>query len=171
MKLAIYQIADRGEARPNPEDAYDAIVSTRADFFILPELFALAGGDYKRHCPPAEAYAETGRPGLLVCFDLVCHGTRDLLGARSDFVLAPVGMSVPDHPVVDGYPASTAIATKHGVTVAQVCRVGFYGRQPLVVKSAVVTPGGVFWEGSGEGEELAVVDLPWDSGQSRKGMD
>jgi predicted amidohydrolase len=246
MRLAIYQMADRGEARKNLADAYEAIVNTGADCFVLPELFALPGGDYKRDCPPAQAYMETGRPGeemlreaslrfpgyliggtlieqapegyyntcyvlkqgeplakyrkinitqeeidmglipgsdvvtfdtewgkagLLVCFDVVCEGTRDLVGAQSDLVFLPVGMSVPDHPVVDGYPCSGAVATKHNTVVFQVSRVGFYDGRPLVTKSAVITPRGVIWEGSGEGEELAVVDVPADLGRIDEGAD
>ncbi|MBN1628388.1 MAG: carbon-nitrogen hydrolase family protein [Thermoleophilia bacterium] len=246
MRLAIYQMADRGEPCRNLADAYDAIVNTQADCFILPEFFAVPGGDYRRDYTPEEAYEETGRPGeemlhqaslhfpgylvggtliekaaegyyntcyvlkggclitkyrkinltqeeidmqllpgsevvtfdtewgragLMVCFDLVCHGTRDLVGAQSDFVLAPVGMSVPDHPKVEGYPSSSAVATKHNATVVQVCRVGFYDGQPLVTKSAVIGPNGVIWEGSGEGEELAIVDVPAPCGASKKGMD
>ncbi len=237
MKLAIYQMADRGEPQQNLEKAYEAIVGSEADCFILPEYFVLPGGDFRRDYLLAEAYAETGRPGedmlreaslrfpgyliggtlieetpegyyntcyvlrqgtlvakyrkinitqeeiamqflpgsevvtfdtewgragLLVCLDVVCEETSDRVGALSDIVFLPVGMSVPDHPKVDGYPCSGAVARKHNATVVQVSRVGYYGGRPLVTKSAVITPSGVIWEGSESGEELAVVDVPMD---------
>lgn len=50
MKLAIYQMADRGTPKENLLTAYEAIASnTEADFFVLPEYFAFPGADYKKH--------------------------------------------------------------------------------------------------------------------------
>ncbi|MGC9156371.1 MAG: carbon-nitrogen hydrolase family protein [Ferrimicrobium sp.] len=238
MNVAIYQMADRGDPLENLARAYEAIVSTEADFFILPELFVLPGGDYKKDYSVAEAYRETGKPGegmlrkasrgfagyliggtlieetadgyyntcyvfrqgelvvkyrkinitqeeidmqllpgdeivtfptewgqagLLVCCDICQDTTRDQVGARSDVVFFPVGMGVPNHPKVNGHPLSAEMAGKHKVAVVEVARVGFYDGQPLVTRSAVITPSGVIWEASEEGEDLAVVDVPLNS--------
>lgn len=248
MRLAVYQMADRGDPQENLATAYKAIVTTEADCFVLPELFVLPGGDYKRNYTLAEAYRETGRPGeemlreaslrftgyliggtlieesrggyyntcyvfrrgelvvkyrkinitqeeidmrllpggetvtftadwgkvgLLVCFDVCRETTRDEVGVQSDVVFLPVGMGIPSHPTVSGHPLSAEMARKHKVTVAEVARVGFYDGQPLVTRSAVVTPAGVIWEASQEGEDLAVVDVllspmahgGWDTAQ------
>lgn len=104
---------------------------------------------------------EWGKAGLLVCFD-VCKDTRDQVSAACDIVLLPVGMSVPDHPRTEGHPLCEEMALRHSVTVAKVCRVGFYDGEPLVSASAVVTPRGVEWEGSEEGEEFSVVTVALD---------
>lgn len=62
MKTAIYQIADTGNAEANIAKAYDAIVNTEAEIFILPEFFAIPGGDYRKTYTLKSCYEETGRP-------------------------------------------------------------------------------------------------------------
>ena len=54
MKLAVYQMEDRGEARLNIEQAYHSIVNTGADFFALPEFFSIPEGDFKKKYTPEE---------------------------------------------------------------------------------------------------------------------
>ncbi|MDV2989927.1 MAG: carbon-nitrogen hydrolase family protein [Dehalogenimonas sp.] len=62
MKVAIYQIADTGDADTNITKAYDAITKSEADFFALPEFFAIPGGDYKKQYTLESCYQETGKP-------------------------------------------------------------------------------------------------------------
>ncbi|MGI2335555.1 MAG: carbon-nitrogen hydrolase family protein [Dehalogenimonas sp.] len=62
MKVAIYQIADTGDASSNITKAYEAIINSKADFFALPEFFAIPGGDYRKPYTLESCYQETGRP-------------------------------------------------------------------------------------------------------------
>lgn len=62
MKVAIYQIADTGDAGTNLAKAYDALISSEADFFVLPEFFAIPGGDYRKQYTLESCYLETGLP-------------------------------------------------------------------------------------------------------------
>ncbi len=63
MKVAVYQIADAGDPVLNIAKAYDAIVSTDADFFALPEFFTIPGGDYRRPYTLQSCLEETALPG------------------------------------------------------------------------------------------------------------
>ncbi len=64
MKVAVYQIADAGDPALNIAKAYDAIVSTDADFFALPEFFTIPGGDYRRPYTLQSCLEETAMPAL-----------------------------------------------------------------------------------------------------------
>jgi predicted amidohydrolase len=64
MKVAIYQMEDRGDARLNIEQAYNTIIKSKADFFVLPEFFTMPSGDYKKIYGLEECWQETGRPAL-----------------------------------------------------------------------------------------------------------
>jgi predicted amidohydrolase len=55
---------DRGNIKLNIESAYDSIVQTRADFFVLPEFFAIPEGDFKKKYTPEECWLQTGKPAL-----------------------------------------------------------------------------------------------------------
>ena len=55
---------DRGDAKSNIERAYNSIIRTRADFFVLPEFFAIPEGDFKKKYTPEECWLETGKPAL-----------------------------------------------------------------------------------------------------------
>lgn len=76
MKVAIYQIADMGDAAANISKAYDAIVSTEADFFALPEFFAIPGGDYRKPYTLESCYQETGRPA----YEMLQQASRNFKG-------------------------------------------------------------------------------------------
>jgi predicted amidohydrolase len=102
--------------------------------------------------------SEWGRIGLLICFD-VCGPTRDELGPLADIVFFPIGMSMPDHPELEGDPVSTDLAERYGVTVVKVSRAGVFGGTPLVTPSSVVTPRGIEWLASDEGEDFTIVCL------------
>lgn len=71
MKVAIYQIADTGDAARNIEKAYRAIVDTEADFFALPEFFSIPGGDYRKPYTLESCYRETGKPA----FDMLAEAS------------------------------------------------------------------------------------------------
>jgi deaminated glutathione amidase len=101
---------------------------------------------------------EWGRVGLLICLD-VCGPTRDELGPRCDIVFFPIGMSMPDHPELEGDPVSTDLAEQYGVTVVKVSRAGVFDGEPLVTPSSVVTPHGIEWLASDRGEDFAIVRL------------
>ncbi|MEN8615004.1 carbon-nitrogen hydrolase family protein [Dehalogenimonas sp. THU2] len=62
MKVAIYQIADSGDAATNIAKAYDAIVNTDADFFALPEFFSIPGGDFRKPYTLQSCLEETALP-------------------------------------------------------------------------------------------------------------
>lgn len=64
MRVAIYQMEDRGEAGENIEQACRAIKGTAADFFVLPEFFAIPGGDFKKGYTLKECWEETGKPAI-----------------------------------------------------------------------------------------------------------
>ena len=64
MKVAIYQMEDRGDAMLNIEQAYKTIIKSEADFFVLPEFFTIPGGDYQKKYGLEECWQETGRPAL-----------------------------------------------------------------------------------------------------------
>ena len=46
MKIALYQMEDRGNVKENIKAAYDAIVKTKADFICFPEFFTIPA-EYK----------------------------------------------------------------------------------------------------------------------------
>lgn len=64
MKLALYQIEDEGDVVNNIEKARKAIISTEADFFVLPEFFSIPGGDFRKHYTIETALHETAEPAL-----------------------------------------------------------------------------------------------------------
>lgn len=64
MKVAIYQMLDRGDPEENLKAAFEAIIRTEADFLVLPEFFSIPGGDFRRRWTIEEAYEEAGRPAL-----------------------------------------------------------------------------------------------------------
>ncbi len=66
MKVAIYQMEDRGTAKQNIKQAYKIIIQTEADFFVLPEFFAIPGGDFKQKYELEECWQETGRPAIIM---------------------------------------------------------------------------------------------------------
>jgi predicted amidohydrolase len=102
--------------------------------------------------------SEWGRIGLLVCLD-VCGPVRDEIGPLCDIVFFPIGMSMPDHPELEGDPVSTDFAQRYGVTVVKVSRAGVFDGEPLVTPSSIVTPRGIEWLASDQGEDFAVVGL------------
>jgi predicted amidohydrolase len=64
MKIALYQMEDRGDAAINIDHAQMMISSTSADFFVLPEFFAIPGGDYKKNYTLEECWQQTGQPAI-----------------------------------------------------------------------------------------------------------
>ena len=64
MRIAIYQMADRGEAELNIKAAYRAVVETKADFFCLPEFFSIPADYKKRGKSLEDAWFETSVPAI-----------------------------------------------------------------------------------------------------------
>lgn len=159
MKLAIYQMADRGEPWENLAKAYEAIVDMEADCFVLPEIFVLPGGDYTRYYSPAQAYAETGRPGEDMLREASLTFPGYLIG----------GTLIEETP--KGY-YNTCYVLRRGKPVAKYRKINITREEidMQLLPGSDVTPAGVVWEGSDEGEELAVVDVPMDLAKPRRGV-
>ena len=69
MRVAIFQNEDKGDALKNIQHVQDVIGQQSADFFVLPELFAMPGGDYFHRQTLAEHWRETGKPALEMLLD------------------------------------------------------------------------------------------------------
>jgi predicted amidohydrolase len=80
MKVAIYQMEDRGNAKLNIKQAYITIIKSDADFFVLPEFFAIPGGDYKKDCDIGEYWRETGKPALEMLKEASCYFSGYIIG-------------------------------------------------------------------------------------------
>ena len=80
MKVAIYQMEDRGNAKLNMEQAYKTIIKSDADFFVLPEFFAIPGGDYKKEWDIEEYWQETGKPALEMLKEASCYFSGYIIG-------------------------------------------------------------------------------------------
>lgn len=80
MKVAIYQMEDRGDARRNIEQAYKIIIQTEADFFVLPEFFAIPGGDFKKKYGLEKCWQVTGRPTLEMLKEASYHFGGYIIG-------------------------------------------------------------------------------------------
>ncbi len=84
MKLAVYQMEDRGEAQLYIEQAYNVIVSTEADFFALPEFFSIPKGDFKKKYTPEECWQEVGESSL----EMLEEASRRF----SDYIIGSAGL-------------------------------------------------------------------------------
>ena len=80
MQIAIFQNADKGDAAKNIHHVHDAIVRQPGDFFVLPELFAMPGGDYFQHQALADHWRETGKPALEMLRDASAHFEGFIVG-------------------------------------------------------------------------------------------
>ena len=78
--VAIYQMEDRGDPHENIRRAYEAIVGADADFFVLPELFAVPGGDFRREWSVEDAYREAGKPAIRMLRRASVHFPGYLIG-------------------------------------------------------------------------------------------
>ncbi len=69
MKIAIFQMEDRGDIDGNIRAAYNTIIKTNADFFCLPEFFSIPA-DYKNRGKTVEdAWEEVTKPTLKALLD------------------------------------------------------------------------------------------------------
>jgi predicted amidohydrolase len=226
---------DRGEAAKNIEQAYHTITHSEADFFVLPEFFAIPGGDFRKQYDLESCWLDTGKPayemlkkastkfegyiiggsilekapdgyyntcyvfkngqevaryrkinltdeevrlkvtpgresvtfdtpfgkvGLLICADCMFEKTVENAALLSSIVFLPVSLTDPNHPSVEGHPISVKIASKYGIVVVKVTRVGTFGGRKIASKSAVVAPTGVVFETDRDDEDvLAEVKL------------
>jgi len=80
MRVAIYQMEDRGDPHENIKWAYEAVVKADADFFVLPEFFAMPGGDFKKDWSVEDAYREAGKPAIRMLRRASVHFPGYLIG-------------------------------------------------------------------------------------------
>ena len=80
MRVAIYQMEDRGDPHENIKWAYEAVVKADADFFVLPEFFAIPGGDFKKDWSVEDAYREAGKPAIRMLRRASVHFPGYLIG-------------------------------------------------------------------------------------------
>jgi predicted amidohydrolase len=66
MKVAIYQMEDRGRAELNIKQACVTISKSDADFFVLPEFFTIPGGDYKKNYGLEEYWQSCNFSGYII---------------------------------------------------------------------------------------------------------
>jgi predicted amidohydrolase len=64
MKIALYQMEDRGNPAANIEAARKKIMESRADFLVLPEFFTIPGGDFTKPYTLEQCWQETGLPSI-----------------------------------------------------------------------------------------------------------
>lgn len=76
MRVAVYQIADTGDAAANIAKAYDAIIHTDADFFALPEFFTIPGGDFRKPYTLQSCLEETALPA----YEMLQRASRQFKG-------------------------------------------------------------------------------------------
>ncbi len=63
LKVAVYQMEDRGDAKNNINEACRKILCCNADFFCLPEYFAIPA-NYKKSKGVEDAWKEITKPAL-----------------------------------------------------------------------------------------------------------
>ncbi|MDF2957585.1 MAG: Omega-amidase YafV/Nit2 [Candidatus Alkanophagales archaeon MCA70_species_1] len=71
---------DRGDPHENIKWAYEAVVKADADFFVLPEFFAMPGGDFKKDWSVEDAYREAGKPAIRMLRRASVHFPGYLIG-------------------------------------------------------------------------------------------
>lgn len=71
---------DRGDPHENIKWAYEAVVKADADFFVLPEFFAIPGGDFKKDWSVEDAYREAGKPAIRMLRRASVHFPGYLIG-------------------------------------------------------------------------------------------
>ncbi len=64
MRVAIYQMMDRGDAALNINAVHESIINTNADVFCLPEYFSIPADYKKRDKTLEDAWRETSLPAI-----------------------------------------------------------------------------------------------------------
>ena len=110
---------------------------------------------------PLRVKTEYGTIGVMICADILHEDAVERAVPGCDIVFLPISVTSPDHARVEGHPLSKLVASKYGVVVVKVARIGVVGGVKVGVKSAVVTPTRIY-EAPSEGEEVFEVELPGD---------